>query len=99
MIMEYLVFLITILLISVILEKKYIKNLFRNSKERIKILGIIFIIGIILDSVAIWRGYWFLSQEKLIGITFGILPLEEILFMAIIPYFVLVMYGILKKGY
>ena len=96
MIMEYLGFLIAVLLISVILEKFCTRKIFHSFKQRIKILGTIFILSVILDSFAIWRGYSFFNQERVIGITIGFMPLEEYLFAFIIPYFVIVMYETLK---
>jgi len=92
---EYLILLIVIFLITLFLEFKFRVKLYSSRKERIIIPILFFVVGVILDSFAIWRGYW--NFGELMGITIGFMPLEEYLFMIIFPYFIITLYRVLKK--
>ena len=92
---EYLILLIVIFLITLFLEFKFRVKLYSTRKERIIIPILFFVVGVILDSFAIWRGYW--NFGELMGITIGFMPLEEYLFMIIFPYFIITLYRVLKK--
>ena len=89
--------LIGLLLISIILSYKYRVRLYDSRKERILITLVFFVIGVLWDSFAIWRGHWSFGGSGLIGIKIGLMPLEEYLFMLIVPYFILTLYRVLKK--
>ena len=95
--MEYLLILIGILLISIFLDWKYHMRLYNSRKERILIPIIFLVIGTLWDSFAIWRGHWSFEGSGLVGIKIGLMPLEEYLFILIIPYFILTIYKALKK--
>ena len=58
-----------------------------------------FNIGVIWDSFAIWRGHWMFPQGKNLGIVLGLMPLEEYLFIFVIPYFILTVYKIIDAGF
>ncbi len=94
--MEYLVILISILVIAIALNFKYRIHLYQSRKERFLIPIIFFIVGTLWDSYAVYRGHWYFQIDNLIGIKIGYLPLEEYLFFLIIPYFILSIYRILK---
>ena len=47
----------------------------------------IFIVGSIMDSIAVWLKIWEFSSKETLGIRIGILPIEEYLFFLILPYF------------
>jgi len=56
-----------------------------------------FVFGFLWDSHAILRGYWSFKEDFFIGVDIGVMPLEEYLFMVIIPFLVLVIYGIVTR--
>jgi lycopene cyclase domain-containing protein len=93
--MEYLSILLFILLVTMLLEHKYHIHLYHSRKERFILVSLFFVIGIIWDSFAILRGDWIFTQGKLLGITIGVMPLEEYLFILIIPYSILTIYKLL----
>jgi lycopene cyclase domain-containing protein len=59
--------------------------LFESKKHALLTLGSLFVIGSALDSLALVRGYWSYQQQFLVGVTIGLMPLEEYLFMLVIP--------------
>lgn len=96
---EYLVILLIILTITVILEKIYRIHLYHNIKERFQIVGIFFIVGVVWDHFAIWRGHWLFPEDRVVGLKIGLMPIEEYLFILIIPYFVLTVYKVIDAKY
>lgn len=95
--MEYLIILILILIGTLILEKKEHVQIYRTRKERWTIPFILFIFGSIWDTYAVWRGHWSFAGPGLIGIRIGLLPLEEYLFMLVVPYAIITYYKFLEK--
>jgi len=95
--MEYLLILIGLFVISICLEWKYRIKLYSSRKERFLIPLVFLIIGTIWDSFAIWRGHWTFEGPGLVGLTIGLMPVEEYLFALIVPYFILTIYRVLKK--
>jgi lycopene cyclase domain-containing protein len=95
--MEYFLILIGILLITILMDYKYHVKLYNSRKERIFIPLLLLIFGIVWDTFAIWRGHWSFNDAGLLGIKIGLMPLEEYLFMLIIPYAILTHYKVLKK--
>ena len=94
--MEYLIILTVLLTITLFLELRYKIHLYDSIWERIYItLGFLFV-GITWDSYAVSEGTWSFSGKGLIGWTIAYLPIEEYLFMLILPYFVLTVYVIIK---
>jgi lycopene cyclase domain-containing protein len=96
---EYLLILIILLTITLILEKTNHIHLYRNRKERLEVIGLFFIVGVLWDTFAIWRGHWVFPPEKSLGIVIGLMPLEEYLFILIIPYFILTIYKIIDSKF
>jgi lycopene cyclase domain-containing protein len=83
-----------------ILKLRYRIQLFKSVKEGLLVIISLFVIGALWDSYAILRGYWSFEEEFFIGIDIGVMPLEEYLFMLIIPFLALVIYGIVtRKSY
>ncbi|MDH5420060.1 MAG: lycopene cyclase domain-containing protein [Candidatus Bathyarchaeota archaeon] len=98
--MEYLAILIAVFLVSMSLKLKYKIQLFKSVKEALLLAILLLVIGGLWDSYAILRGYWSFEKEFFIGIDIGVMPLEECLFMLIIPFLVLVLYRIVtRKSY
>lgn len=93
---EYFIILIVILVITFFLERKYHVHLYHNRKERLVIVLLFLIIGVIWDNYAIWRGHWsFPHDKRVLGIYLGFVPLEEYLFMIIVPYSVITIYKVI----
>jgi lycopene cyclase domain-containing protein len=98
--LEYLAILIIVFLVSMSLKLRYRIQLFKSVKEGLLVIISLFVIGALWDSYAILRGYWSFEEEFFIGIDIGVMPLEEYLFMLIIPFLALVIYGIVtRKSY
>jgi len=93
--MEYFFILLFILLITFLLEKKYKVHLYHSRKERFIIILLFFMIGVLWDTFAIWWGDWIFPDGKTLGIRIGLMPLEEYLFILIIPYSILTIYKLL----
>jgi len=74
-------------------------QIFESSKQALVVLVSLFVIGSVLDSFAVLRGYWSYNENKnfFVGIRIGALPLEEYLFMIVIPYLTLTIFGIVRK--
>ena len=98
--MEYLAILIAVFLVSMSLKLKYKIQLFNSVKEGLLLAILLLVIGGLWDTYAILRGYWSFREQFFIGINIGVMPLEEYLFMLIIPFLVLVLYRIVtRKSY
>lgn len=96
---EYAFFLVLFLLTGLLLDLKYAVVLKVLKKELALSLLIITVIGICLDSFAITRGYWSFGENYLLGFKVGVLPIEEIGFMLIMPYFFLVIYKLVERHF
>lgn len=94
--MEYFFILIGLLLITVILQKIFRIHLYASKKQAIVIITLFFIIGVVWDTIAISRGHWLFPPEHSSKWIIGKMPIEEYAFMLIQPYFILVVYSILK---
>ena len=56
--MEYLFILLALLISAVFIEWKYHIHLYHSRKERFIIILTFFIIGVLWDNFAIFRGHW-----------------------------------------
>lgn len=95
--MEYLIILLVFFLVTLFLEFKFHVKLYKNRLERIVIPLIFLFIGTLWDSFAIIRGHWSFQGDGLIGLTIGVMPIEEYLFCLVVPYFIMTSYKVLKK--
>jgi lycopene cyclase domain-containing protein len=95
--LEYLFTLIFVLLICIVVKLRRKLELFKSVKEGLLVIGFLFVIGSIWDSFAILRGYWSFREESFIGINIGVMPLEEYLFMLVIPFLTLTVYRIVRR--
>lgn len=93
---EYLIILIILLAISLLIEINSPIKPFSNLKERIAIGVLFFVIGVSWDSFAIWRGHWIFPQGQNLGLTIGYMPVEEYLFILILPYIIIALYVFVK---
>jgi len=96
---EYLLLLVSILAVCIIVNLKFKTQIFESAKQAIIVLASLFVIGSVLDSFAVLRGYWSYNEKAnfFVGIKIGALPLEEYFFMIVIPYLTLTIYGLIRK--
>ncbi|MFQ6086946.1 MAG: lycopene cyclase domain-containing protein [Candidatus Bathyarchaeia archaeon] len=95
--MEYLGILLFVFLVFMFLKLRYDIQLFKSAKERMTFVIACLVIGIAWDSYAILRGHWSFGEPFFIRIKIGVMPVEEYLFMLIIPFSVLVLYKIVTE--
>jgi len=95
--MEYLIVLIFIFLVCIAVKVRYGLRIFKSAKECVLVLGSLFVIGSGLDSFALLRGYWSLEAKFFVGIKIGVMPLEEYLFMLVIPILTLTVYRLVRE--
>lgn len=90
--MEYLAILASVFLFFLGLKLKHRIQLFRSTKEALLFFLACLAIGVAWDSYAIFRGHWSFGEQFFAGIKLGLMPVEEYLFILIIPFSVLVLY-------
>jgi lycopene cyclase domain-containing protein len=56
-----------------------------------------FTIGVIWDSYAIINGHWLFPPEKTMGINIGVMPVEEYLFILILPFWIITTYKLVHE--
>ena len=95
--MEYLILLISVFLICITVKLGYNLKLFKSSKEGALVFGSLFVIGSALDSLALFRGYWSYDEKFFVGVKVGVMPLEEYLFMIVIPFLTLIVYRMARR--
>jgi len=79
-------------IVNVFFEHKYNLRLYHSRKERIFAVLSFFILGMLWDYYAVLRGHWVYPGTGLIGFyVFGV-PIEDFLFMLVVPYAILVLY-------
>jgi lycopene cyclase domain-containing protein len=66
-------------------------------KEALLFAVTCFVIGVVWDTYAILRGHWSFGEQFFVGVKIGVMPVEEYLFMLIIPFSVLVLYKIVTE--
>ncbi len=92
--MYYYTGVVSLLLVTgIILEIKFHEHLFRFWKERLLWVLLALVIGVAWDYYAIPRQHWVFPGRGILGIKlFGFIPVEELLWFLIVPYFWLVVY-------
>lgn len=95
--MEYLIVLIFVCLICAAIKLRYNLQLFKSTKEGLLVMGSLFVIGSVWDSFAVLRGYWNYGEQFFVEIRIGVMPLEEYLFVLVIPFMTLVVYRIIRE--
>ena len=96
-VLEYLLVLIFVLLVCAVVKWRLKLVLFNSFKEAFAVTVSLFVIGSVLDSFAVFRGYWNYDNDFLVGVNIGLLPLEEYLFMLVIPFLTLTVYAVAKR--
>lgn len=95
--MEYLGILLFVFLAFMLLKLRYKIQLFKSIKEKVIFALACLAIGVVWDSYAILRGHWVFGEQFFVGVKIGVMPVEEYLFILIIPFSVLVLYKIVTK--
>jgi lycopene cyclase domain-containing protein len=95
--MEYLLIEIIVFMFFFTLHKYFKLILFKNTKQTILLFAFLFVFGVAWDSLAVFRGHWIFPGSGLVGITIFLLPIEDYLFMILVPYLVLVSKGVIEK--
>ncbi len=96
-VLEYLILLGSIFLACTAIKIDYRLKLFNSKKHAALTLGSLFLIGSAVDSLAIIRGYWSFGENFFIGFTIGVMPLEEYLFMLVIPFLTILVYRLTSR--
>ena len=89
---EYFAILLSWLIVSAAIQLKYQIKLYKDMKHMVVTVALFVVVGLIWDMIGVTRGHWTFQSENLMGIRLGILPFEELLFMLVVPYSVLVFY-------
>lgn len=97
--MEYLFILVGLLVLTASLHWAFRVNLYANKNQAAITIGIFFLVGVVWDTLAISRGHWLFPPEHHTGWIIGKMPFEEYLFMLIQPYFIMVVYNIIKSKF
>ena len=94
--MEYLLMILFFLITGIIILWKCNLKIFSSKKEAITIIGLLFLVGVICDSIAVWKGYWI--YQNVFSFRIGFLPLEEYLFYLVLPLWVIIIYRLIHKN-
>jgi lycopene cyclase domain-containing protein len=96
---EYLLLLVSILIVCTIVNLIFKLQIFNSTKQAVVVLVSLFVVGTFLDSFAVLRGYWSYNTNGnfFVGIKIGLLPLEEYMFMIVVPYMILTIFGQIRK--
>jgi lycopene cyclase domain-containing protein len=95
--LEYLLILVSVFFACLAVKWKLKLRLFRSTREAVMVMGSLFVIGSLWDSYTIFRGYWSFTDDFFVGLSFGLMPLEEYLFIIVVPFLTLVVYRIAKR--
>jgi lycopene cyclase domain-containing protein len=96
--LEYLILLISIFLACIAVKLGYKLQLFKSKKHAALTMGALFVIGSALDSFALLRGYWSYQQQFFVGIKIEVIPLEEYVFMLVIPFLAITVYRLASEA-
>lgn len=83
---EYFIVLIVTVVVPLIMSFSKEINFYKPFKRFFAAMSIPFVIFVIIDAIAVKRDLWTFNKEFVTGIYFFGLPIEEILFFAVIPF-------------
>ena len=95
--MEYLIIEIIIFALLYLSQRYYDIKIFRTKIQFLVFWLWVFVVGIIWDQYAVLRGHWIYPGKGTLGLFIGKIPLEDYIFMIIVPYAILVAYLISDK--
>jgi lycopene cyclase domain-containing protein len=96
---EYFTALLLMFLFTLFIHLKNNIQLFNSKNKMFLFMGFFFIFGALWDTFTISRGGWIIPVDKTLGMTIGVMPLEDYLFMLISPYFVITIYKFLDSKF
>ncbi len=94
---EYLITLLIVLVIAILIHSYFKMDLFKN-EQYIFLFMMFLIIGFVWDYIGVLRGFWVYPTGNSIDILIFNLPIEELLFYLIVPYFIIVLYRVTRKN-
>lgn len=98
MMSDYFFILLSIILVSLLLDKYWRLKVFENG--RLIRGGIIILISVIIwESYAEWKGHWIINPEYLVGIYVGYVPLESFVYGFALVFFSVVLWNYFNKRY
>ena len=95
--MEYFLTLLGFLITGIFMIWRYKLKLFNSKKHGWIVLGVVFLLIILWDSVAVYRGYWSFHSPHILKYRLGLLPLEEYFLAFIVPWWIVVFYKTIEK--
>ena len=86
--MKYEYFIVLIVTVAVPFVKSFSReiNFYKPIKRIITAITIPFVLFVIIDAIAVKKDLWTFNKSYVTGIYFFGLPIEEILFFAVIPF-------------
>jgi len=94
---EYFLALLLMFFLALFIHQKNHIQLFSSKSRMLIFISFFFVFGVLWDTITIYRGGWIIPVEKTLGLTIGLIPLEDYLFMLISPYFVITIYKLLDS--
>jgi lycopene cyclase domain-containing protein len=95
---EYLAILIFVMVVFWELRRRKRIKIFKSWKQELVFLGCCMAIGMVWDHLALWRGHWLFPVDRTIGIKLGLMPIEEYLFILIVPEAVVTLWLMINKN-
>lgn len=95
--MEYLSILVILFVSAVLVEYRFHIHLYESRKDRVVVTAFFFVVGVVWDTFAIMRGHWSFNEAGLVGIRIGVMPIEEYLFILIVPFWIITMYKLFEQ--
>lgn len=89
--MEYMIILAILLLSAVVVIRRCRVRPYKSAKHAILTTLLFLVVGVVWDHYAIYNGHWAFPGSGIVGIYLGLMPLEEYLFVLIVPFWVIVM--------
>ena len=96
---EYFTILAVTFFVTLFIHKKNNIKLFYSRTAMLKFLAFFFVFGVFWDTITIYRGGWIIPVDKTLGITIGLMPLEDYLFMLIGPYLAITIYRLFNSRF
>jgi lycopene cyclase domain-containing protein len=82
---QYLMLMGACLLVTLPLELVLGARVWRRPGRLVRTLAVPFVLFVVWDVVAVWRGHWAYSPSYVTGWVVGSLPVEELVFFVVIP--------------
>ena len=93
---EYFLILIAFLACAIVIKLKYKIRVYKSTRHAVMVTLLYLLLGVAWDYFAIYRGHWAFPEGGTLGIYLGLMPIEEYLFLLIIPFWALIMYKVIK---